>query len=146
MTRIRKFLRLPLSDQGLLLQSFTLLASITLGLRVLPFQLVAATLGSLASRSSVRRTGQVPAERVAWAVRIASHYLPAADCLSRALATRTLLKRRGYTAKIYIGLSRAAKGQLEAQAWVESEGAIVMGGLPDLARYAASPSLENEAG
>jgi len=97
---------------------------------------VRGTLAGEAKQPSQPGDNRLPATRIAWAVKAASRYVPAANCLPRALATQTMLRQRGYPARIYIGLAKAEAGQLEAHAWVESEGKILMGGLQDLARYA----------
>jgi hypothetical protein len=134
MIRVRKFLFLSFSDQCLLVRSIILVSTITLGLRLLPFQLLRRTLAGVSARPPQLRGNKVPAARIAWAVKAACRYVPAADDLPRALTTQTMLQRRGYPAKIYIGLARAPEGRLEARAWVESEGEILVGGLPDLAQ------------
>jgi hypothetical protein len=91
------------------------------------------------------RTARPSPERIAWAVRVARRYVPAATCLSQALAVRTLFRRQGYPAQLRIGVTKGERGQLEAHAWVESEGKIVIGGSQDLARYTPLPSLQGES-
>ena len=134
MIRVRKFLFLSFSDQYLLARSLILVTAITVGLRLLPFQLLRRALAGVSARPPRLCGSRVPAARIAWAVKTACRYVPATGGLPRAMATQTMLQRRGYPAKIYIGLARAPEGRLEAHAWVESEGEILVGGLPDLAR------------
>lgn len=66
--------------------------------------------------------------RIAWAITIASRYIPMATCFTQALATKVLLNRYGQRAKVCIGVSRSEGGQLQAHAWVEWNGRIVIGG------------------
>jgi hypothetical protein len=54
--------------------------------------------------------------------------VPAATCLTQALATQVLLDQRGQTARTRIGVVKGEDGQLQAHAWVESEGVVVIGG------------------
>ena len=146
MEQIRKFLSLSTADQSLLLKSVFLLGMIALGLRVLPFQIMQRFL--LATRqktAGVHHTDQSSANRIAWAVRVASRYVPAATCLPQALAVRMLLKRQGYPARLHIGVAKGERGQLEAHAWVESQGRIVVGNSQDLSRYTPLPPLEGES-
>jgi hypothetical protein len=87
-------------------------------------------------------TGQPSVERIAWAVGAASRYVPTATCLSQALAAQVLLARHGHPASLRIGVARGAAGRLEAHAWIESRGRIVIGGTADLARYTPLPALD----
>jgi hypothetical protein len=83
-------------------------------------------------------------EQIAWAVRAGSRYVPGAACLPQAWAARSLCLRYGYPAQLRLGVSKGESGALEAHAWVESDGKIVIGGLPDLSRYIPLPSLEGK--
>ncbi len=65
-----------------------------------------------------------------------------AKCLARALTTQVLLNRQGYLPDLRIGVAKATAGQLEAHAWVEYQGRIVIGQLNDLSRYLPLPSFE----
>jgi hypothetical protein len=53
-----------------------------------------------------------------------------------------LLARIGQPAALRIGVARSEEGRFQAHAWVESQGRIVVGKLPDLRRYAVLPPLE----
>jgi hypothetical protein len=146
MKRIRKFLSLSTTDQRLLLKSAFLLGAIALGLRVLSFRILQRFLAGMTQRVvRLDCTARPSPERIAWAVRVARRYVPAATCLSQALAVRTLFRRQGYPAQLRIGVTKGERGQLEAHAWVESEGKIVIGGSQDLARYTPLPSLQGES-
>ena len=67
-------------------------------------------------------------ERIAWAVAVASEYVPNATCLTQALAALVLLQREGYGTCLRIGVARSAEGQFEAHAWLERDGRILVGG------------------
>ena len=73
-----------------------------------------------------------------------SRYVPAATCLTQALATRVLLSRLGQPAHLRIGVAKSKKGQLQAHAWVESQGKIIIGDQPDLSRFAIMPLIKEE--
>jgi hypothetical protein len=146
MEQIRKFPSLSLADQILLLKSAFLLGMITLGLRGLSFQAMQRfSMGTRQRTARAHHTDQPSANRIAWAVSVASRYVPAATCLPQALAVRMLFKQQGYPARLYIGVAKGERGQLEAHAWVESEGRIVVGNSQDLSRYTPLPSLEVES-
>lgn len=131
-------------DQYLLLKAVLLVMGIRLGLWLLPFQQLRRILAK-ATRPLARlqALGQSPGQ-IVWAVKVASRYLPAATCLTQALATQLLLVRRGYPAHLRIGVAKDENGQLAAHAWVESQGRIVIGGLENLTQYTPLPPLEGE--
>jgi len=146
MEQIRKFLSLSTADQSLLLRSAFLLGMITLGLRVLSFQTMQRLLiGPRHKAARGHSADQPSADHIAWAIRVASRYVPAATCLPQALAVRTLYKQQGYSARLHIGVAKGEGGQLEAHAWVESQGRIVVGNSQDLSRYTPLPPLEGES-
>lgn len=68
-------------------------------------------------------------ENIAWAVNVVGRYVLGDNtCLTQALAAELLLRRRGYRAHTRIGVAKGYKGNLEAHAWVESDGQVVVGG------------------
>jgi hypothetical protein len=143
MKRLGKFLRLTRSERRLLLSAALLLGAIRLGLWLLPFQTLRRLLMRLTAAAQLQ-TARVSVGRVVWAVEVVSRYMPGVKCLARALATQVLLRYYSHQAHLCIGVARSEKGQLQAHAWVESQGRIVSGGLRDLWRYTRLPSLEGK--
>lgn len=141
MNSLRRFFRLPRSERWLLIKAALLLGLIRIGLRLLPFQ----TLKRLVDSASKPRVAkQFSAERIVWAVTVASRYvLGAGPCLPQALAAQALLRRRGYPASLRIGVARKGTGELQAHAWVESEDRVVVGG-EELSDYTPLPALDGE--
>jgi hypothetical protein len=72
---------------------------------------------------------------VATAIRRARRLVPVANCLPQALAAQAMLHRRGIACTLRIGVARDAHDRLEAHAWVEVAGQVVVGNLPDLSRF-----------
>ena len=71
-------------------------------------------------------------DQIAWAVRAAARYVPAANCLPQAIVAKQLLEEQGYQPVLRIGVQppglRAAEDlSLKAHAWVEAGGRIVLG-------------------
>jgi hypothetical protein len=146
MVRIRKLFDLPTPDRSLLLTALLLMGGIVVGLRMLPFQTLHRLLTGMTRGSGRSRQEDRPSpERIAWAVTVVSRYVPGAACLAQASAVRTLCRRYGYPVRLQIGVTKSGQGDLEAHAWVESEGRVVIGGLHDLSRYTLLPSLEGES-
>jgi hypothetical protein len=134
MRRVHRFLGLARPDRCLLVESALLLGALRFGLSLLPFRLVRRLADRLSAWRAGQGVGQLPTERIAWAIAAVSQYLPAATCLARALAAQVLLVRHGYPAILRIGVARDVAGRLEAHAWIESEGRVVLGGSPELER------------
>ena len=144
-----RLLNLPEGDRGLLVRAAMLLAVTGVGLHVLPFRSLQRLLlrsGSFSGRlrsvvAAPSDQGASLTDRVAWAVSVASVYVPGArSCLPQALATQSLLERRGVPARLRLGLAKSDNGTIEGHAWVESEGRVVIGGT-DVHRYTAIESF-----
>jgi Transglutaminase-like superfamily len=145
MRRWHKFFRLSCADRCLLINSGLLLGGIRVGLWLLPFRKVQRLLQKTARMfPEPRRLHQASIDRVAWAVTVASRYVPMGTCLIQALAAQALLEWRGHTASLYIGVAKGAAGQLEAHAWVEAEGQIVVGDTDDRSHFTPLPPLEGD--
>lgn len=132
-----RFLRLSPEERGLLVRAALLLWIVRLGLWTLPFR----TLQRLLFNRAQAPAYPTPLSKIVWAVEVTSSYVPSATCLTRALAARTLLARYGHPSDLRIGVAKSAKGTLEAHAWLEHRGRIVLGGLRDLSRYQPLPPL-----
>ena len=143
MRQLRKFLSLDFSDRLLLVVTFALLAAIRLGLWLLPFSTWHHALFDLMPAwLKLQPAEKASVSKAIWAVSIASHYMPGGvKCLARALATQILLHWHGYPADLRIGVAKGEGGQLEAHAWVESEGEIVMGYLSNLSHFTPLPAF-----
>jgi hypothetical protein len=146
MKRLRKFLSLTPSDRLLLINALLLLGAIRLGLKLLPLQTLRRLLARIAQPiRTLQQAEKASVDKVAWAVMVASHYIPGARCLAQGLATQVLLERRGYPTLLRIGFTRARGGQMSAHAWVESEGRVAIGGTGSMAHYIVLP-IQGEEG
>lgn len=135
MRRIRKLFGLPSYERWLLLKAVALLWAVRLSLWLLPFAGTRQLLNWASRRSRRLSVNPTPVERLAWAVGVASRFVPGtAHCLTRALAAKILLARRGYPAKVCYGVLPESTEPFTAHAWVESNGVVVVGG-PDVGRY-----------
>jgi hypothetical protein len=142
MSRLRSFLRLPHAEQLLLGEAALLVAITRLGLSLVPFHLMWRLSHRFARAAGRSGRGGATGERNGWAVAAVSHYVPAATCLTQALATRVLLERYGRPSRLCIGVARSQGQQLEAHAWVESGGRIVVGAIDDLNRFTPLLAVE----
>jgi Transglutaminase-like superfamily len=143
MRRMRNFLRLSAGDRQLLFNAVFLLAMVRIGLNLLPFSALLKLLKRLNQASDKsNNTQQVSVSQITWAVNAVSRYIPGVKCLARALTTEVLMNRYGYSPELRIGVAKTEAGKLEAHAWIEYQGKVAIGNLPDLPRFIPLPSLE----
>ena len=116
--------------------SMALVASVRLGLWLLPFQAMQRVCAYFAKAGKRRHGDQAGIQEIARAVRLASRYVPRATCLVQALATQVLLGRHGHAGQVHIGVALDAKLGFRAHAWVKSQGRVLVGGSEELDSYA----------
>ena len=141
----RNFLHLPYIEKQLLGKVTILLILIWLGLRLLSFH----TLYSLLIRWGRNPSGPVNndhtyQDQVISAIHKVKRYLLGDNsCLTQALGGHFLLSRHGYQTHLRIGVQIDDKGKLHAHAWVESDGAVIIGGpVSELEYYTPLPELD----
>ncbi|WP_341526359.1 lasso peptide biosynthesis B2 protein [Nostoc sp. UHCC 0302] len=140
MKQLLKLLRLINKDRYLLINSFILLGLVKLGLWLLPFQTLRQLLARISQPNP--RLDQAPISKIIWAINVSTRYMPSgAKCLARALVCQVLMTRRGYSPELRIGVAKSQEGKLEAHAWIESQGQVVIGDLKELPRFTQLPSL-----
>jgi len=128
----------------MLIRAAVLLWIVRLGLWILPFQ----WLRDLLSKKSRKPIAEVTTElasirKIARSVKRMSRYVPAATCLAQSLVTVKLLEDAGLPACLRIGVARSKSGELEAHAWVESMGRVIIGGSHvDLSRFTVLHAVE----
>ncbi len=136
---LHKFLRLPAADRSLLVRSVALVGAARLALWALPFNVVRRLLSRPARPSSAPHA---TTERIGWAISVAKRFVPNGNCLPQALAAESLLRRSGHPVELRIGVAKTDQGRLEAHAWVESGGRLVVGDLTQgLDTYTPLPPL-----
>jgi len=138
--KLRAYRRLSRTERRLAIKSIVLVASVRLGLWLLPFRTIqraSAYLGRPGGSGSTAGTREI-----VWAVRLASRYVPRATCLVQALSTQILLGRHGHAGQVHIGVALDAQREFQAHAWVESGGEVLIGGSEELDGYTPLLVLE----
>lgn len=139
-----RFVRLPAGDRSLLIRSVLVLGAARLALWLLPLRVVRQLLARAARPTSVTGVSQ---DRIRWAIAAARRVVPRADCLPQALAAEALLTQGGHPAELRIGVIKSDRDRLEAHAWVECGGRVVVGELREgLSRYTPLPPLPRPRG
>jgi Transglutaminase-like superfamily len=149
MKRLLEFLRLAPQNRSLLLKTYFLLTCIRLGLWLLPFEKlwkILLRLGQLQPQDKFAAADSnkymQAVQKVLWAVNLSCKFTPGgAKCLTRALTTKVLLDRWHCPSNFRIGVLKNSADQLEAHAWIEVQGIVVIGQLQNLAQYTPMPPL-----
>jgi len=144
--RIARLLRIPARQRRLLLQALAILAAVRIALSLLPLKTTLRLTCRTRDRRGPYRATRPAVHELAQAVRRAARVVPKANCLPQALAGQILLGRTGYESEVRIGVRHDPERRFEAHAWLEHQGAVVLGELPDMARFNPMPSLERYLG
>lgn len=123
-----KTLRAP--DRRLLVEALILLVGVRIGLRLMSFPAVRRRLEGRAAAELQ------PVDRLSWAAKAVGRRVPGTTCLAEALVVYGMLRHHGHAAEIRIGVRHGSSPPLEAHAWVECEGAVVMGAVENLSEHA----------
>ena len=140
----RTWSRMSASERGLLLEACVRVFGVRMALWVLPSSWIIRYVKRLSAPTRTPtlhiHTRVTPGE-VVWAVDAASRRLPDATCVTQAVSALLLLRRYGYDAQFCVGVARGENGKLDAHAWLERDGRVVIGRsrqpfvrLPDLSR------------
>ena len=127
-----------------------LIAALQTALKVLPFQRVMEGVYRVARPSP--SAGASPGghshfdrDLAVWAVEAAGRRLLSRNpCLPKALAVLILFRRGGEPAELRLGVNREADGPVQAHAWIESEGQVVIGGDVPIETYTRLPDLDQK--
>jgi len=140
-TRLVDFARLPALRRRRLLAALRLLWFARIGLWTMSFRRLRSRLKAM--EQPVDCSGPPASmDELVWCIEAASRYVPAATCLARSMAAQVLLQRHGYNSTLRIGVARGRHGPLEAHAWVECAGRVVVGEVENLERYTPLPSAD----
>lgn len=138
--KARTVLTAPPEFRRLYIKAVLLIAFFRAVLNFFSFRRAVSIMKRLETVMRVRQTATP--EDLAAAIRLASGaLLRERPCLPQALALSLLYRRRGIASRLTIGVRMGAENKLEAHAWVEHRGYIVIGWLPDLHEYKPLPDL-----
>ena len=138
MRLLARYNELSNGERGLFFRAFFLVLVIRLALWTLPFSVTRGWIDRLRRPvAGNRELDRRSIRQVAWAVEASSRRIPAASCLTQAMATQVLLGRLGQASELHLGVARKPNGQFEAHAWIETQGRVVNGGaIEGFHRYA----------
>ena len=129
--RFKKWLSLPNADKWLLLQAIAVILLIKLGLKLLSFKSFKTVYAHWIANPSAKNYPTSYIKQLVWSVGVVSSALPMSIlCLPQALAVKFFLRGDdGFVLKI--GVANPVQ-QFSAHAWIEKEGKIVIGDVPNV--------------
>jgi hypothetical protein len=122
---LRKLARLDRQERWLLAEAGVIVPIVRIALTLLPFRLVHRGIAAVTRRGS--RTPFSTPSVIAWAVTAVAARVPAASCLTQALAATLLLARHGHISTLRVGVAKNDDGSLRAHAWLECGGRTILG-------------------
>ncbi|KKC27757.1 lasso peptide biosynthesis B2 protein [Sphingomonas sp. SRS2] len=142
MFRLRRRMALGWRHGRLLLHCLLVVVLVRFGLTMVGYQPLLRRI-ALAGRSR-RSATNVPL--MMWAIRHAARLVPAATCLTQALAGHYLCHRAGHLTVVRIGVQRRDDGSVAAHAWLIDDDHVLIGGQEeDLDRFTTLIDLQGAA-
>lgn len=131
--KLQRFLYLSWRERWLLLEAFVWLGLMRSAIILLPFRHIVGIfrLNEGKTTSSRGLSNNDQAISISWAIKAAAARTPwESVCLGQALAGMAMLRSRGLSGIIFLGIVRNATGQqtMSAHAWLSSGDIILTGG------------------
>jgi len=133
---IARYKTLTRAERSLLLRAWVILAALRVGIRVIPFGVLQRWIEHLRATAGAKVDPDQPTvSTVVWAIAAASRRIPGTTCLPRAMAAHLLLGRCLQPSVLRLGVALKPDGALEAHAWVDVAGQVVIGRIDDFDRF-----------
>ena len=127
---LKKWNRLSWEDQRLFLKVLALTGMIRAVIVLLPFKWISPYLGDLGRESFYEvEAGKLDmAMRIGMAIRVVSNHTPwESKCLVQAVTGKLMLRQRGISSTLYLGVRKDEKGMLMAHSWLRVGSSIITG-------------------
>ncbi|HUE89813.1 MAG TPA: lasso peptide biosynthesis B2 protein [Vicinamibacterales bacterium] len=138
----QRFTSLDRSNRRLVLETASLMALVWAGLRLFRFPTLRRALDCyVRSRTTGHKVHPQPnpatIARVRWAITVVADRFPPATCLVQALTADAILRRRGISCELRIGVRGGGNGSapIEAHAWIDCDDAVAIGAIEDLSEF-----------
>ncbi len=135
-TMLRRFFRLAPADRIRVIRAAVVIGAIRVGLKLVPYRWVSSLVARVSRSRHSPTYERASTDRVTWAVSAVGRQMPrAATCLTRAMAGQVLLGWQGEPSELRLGVAKDDRGMLQAHAWLESKGVVVIGGEVELGEF-----------
>lgn len=123
-----KYFRLSREEKLTVLQVGFLLVLARLGLALLPYRVIKRWFEKWSGEATRARDSSYQ-RTLTWAGSGLGRYiLGDKPCLSQAIVVQALMRRAGLDSDLRIGVAKDEKGTFLAHAWLECDGAVILGG------------------
>lgn len=129
--KLKKLFRLTRLEKWALVEACLYLMLSCVVIKLIPFRRISSYLGKHMAISSeeINRSDEKVVSVVRQSVLRARSHLPwKSACLPKAMTAKFMLRRRGITSTLYMGVNKKETGELSAHAWLQVGGLIVTGG------------------
>lgn len=125
-----------MKEKGLILKSLLLVSVVRLLLWLLPVRFLQRLFTwNFAENPNGAESDWGEITRIVHSVVSVSRFVPHATCLTQALAASLLMRFSGQDCELKIGVTKDDASRLIAHAWLEKDGQIILGELPDQGRF-----------
>jgi Transglutaminase-like superfamily len=143
---VLRFIRLSPQERHLFVKTYLLLTVVRLGLVLRSFNRLRNLLERMSNFQQTVELDSIGQRQIVvraqWAVNACCKFMPGSvKCLAKALTMKTLLDWYNCPSTLIIGVDKNSTDRLEAHAWIEYKGHVVMGQLEDLSRFKPLPNL-----
>lgn len=136
MSRLNRFARLPLAEKILFFEAFFFVVLIRTALWLIPFKVFQNGFRKfLTAKAETAEPDWTQLIKIVRSVKTASRFVPSASCLTQALSALLIFHLKGQQAELKIGVAKDAESNFEAHAWLEKDGKILIGKIPEHGRF-----------
>jgi Zn-dependent protease len=133
MSKVLKFIKLPLARKCLVAKSVTCVACVKVALWILPFRTIVRHFRGCPGAKAA--TEPIPPQElldIQWAIGAVSRAVPIGNvCLVTALAAKWMARNKGIPTTLYLGVKQDESRKLLFHAWLKYHDFVVTGGRPD---------------
>lgn len=140
--KLRTFMSHSRQQRGLIAEAMLLTWLARLAVRLIPFSWIVRW---IEHKASSHQSAKIPEPALIYSLRRAvktasRNALWKSVCMQQSLAMYSMLSRRGYGSTLRMGAKINPEGKIEAHAWLESNGQVILGedgmaGMTPLARF-----------
>lgn len=136
MHQLKKFARLSNPEKTLFFKAVFLVGLVRAGLWLAPSRLVQKLIAALGKpHKDLVQPEPEEITSIVRGVRIASNRIPRATCLTQALAVLIFFRMRRRSADLKFGVAKNGPADIEAHAWLEVNGKVILGKVPGHGRF-----------
>ncbi len=117
------FLKLPLSDKKLIIETIILMVKVKFMLSFCSFPKIRKHY----EQAETSDKKDLSIFKLTWALNVVNHILPGITCLNGALTGYYLLLNHGYSGQVKIGVVKTSSSEFEAHAWLEYNEEVLLG-------------------